>query len=130
MFAKLVAEIGASGLAQDRRFKTNHDRCQNVHHLTPLIEAALAAKTVNHWLAQLEASGIPCGPINNVEQVITDPHVLSRNMVVETDDPIVGTLKMAGNPIKMSGFEDPETRGPVPDLDGHRTHVLRSLKKS
>jgi CoA:oxalate CoA-transferase len=48
-------------------------------------------------------------------------------MVVTVDDPEAGTLKMAGNPIKLSAFADPATRGPVPDLDGNRAQILTEL---
>lgn len=129
LFKRLSEEIGRPELAQDPRFTTNQDRCDHVHKMTEELEAALAAKSVADWLAQFEAAGIPCGPINNVEQVLNDPHVLSRNMVVEAEDPITGTLKMAGNPIKLSSFDDPPTRGPVPDLDAHRAPILNSLKQ-
>ncbi|MDF3075727.1 MAG: uctC, partial [Alphaproteobacteria bacterium] len=73
-------------------------------------------------------AGVPCGPLNNVEQALNDPQVLSRNMVVSAPDATVGELKMAGNPIKLSGFADPSTRGHAPDLDADRAAILAELK--
>jgi CoA:oxalate CoA-transferase len=64
----------------------------------------------------LEAAEIPCGPINDVEQVLADPQVQARNMVVGIDDDRLPGFSIAGNPIKLSAFPDPTTRGPVPDL--------------
>ena len=88
------------------------------------MEATLTEGTTEHWLQRLGQAGVPCGPINNVAQVLTDPQVLARNMVVQVRDPEAGPLDMAGNPIKMSAFSDPETRGSVPDLDGDREAIL------
>jgi CoA:oxalate CoA-transferase len=75
----------------------------------------------------LEAAGIPCGPVNNVEQALAHPQVEARNMLVEVDDPATGRLKLAGNPMKLSAFEDPATRPPAPDLDADRAKILREL---
>ena len=67
---------------------------------------------------------MPCGPINNVEQAIAHPQVAARNMLVEVPDGSGGTLKLAGNPLKMSAFADPTTRAPPPDLDADRAAIL------
>ncbi len=75
----------------------------------------------------LGAAGIPCGPINNIEEVVTDPHVLARNMLVRVDDPVAGQVRTTGCPIKVDGFADPDTRGPAPELDEHRQGILREL---
>jgi CoA:oxalate CoA-transferase len=81
------------------------------------MEQALAKRTASEWIDIIEAAGIPCGPINNVEQVLADRHVIARNMVVTVEDAETGPLKLAGNPIKLSGFPDAPTRPPVPSLD-------------
>ena len=60
-------------------------------------------------------------------EVLSDPQVLARNMVVTADDPDIGPLRMAGNPIKLSAFDDPPTRPPAPSLDEHRAQILREL---
>lgn len=127
LFADLARILGREDLADDPRFATNDLRTRNVDALTVEIEAALVHETTDHWLAALEDGGIPCGPLNNVAQVMNDPQILARNMVVTVDDPVTGQLKLAGNPIKMSGFDDPATRGPVPDLDSDRDRLLAWL---
>ena len=71
---------------------------------------------------------MPSAPINNIAQVLSDPQIAARNMVIKTDDPQAGTLKMAGNPIKLSAFDDPATRAPAPELDQHRNQILADLK--
>ena len=70
---------------------------------------------------------MPCGPINNVADVMADPQVLARNMIVETLDPDLGPIRMQGNPMKLSAHEDPKTRGPAPDLDADRAAILKVL---
>jgi CoA:oxalate CoA-transferase len=69
---------------------------------------------------------VPCGPINTVADVVVDPQVTARRMIVEVDDPN-GPMRVAGNPVKLSGYDDPPTRGPVPDLDAHRAALLAEL---
>ena len=63
------------------------------------------------WLATLEASDIPCGPINDYAQVFADPQIVARDMVLETDHPVLGRLRTLGSPIKLS--ETPQTRPAV-----------------
>jgi CoA:oxalate CoA-transferase len=92
------------------------------------LESSLAAKPVAEWLDILDKAGVPSGPINNVKQALEDPQIEARNMVVSIDDKDVGKLSMAGNPIKLSSYGDPATRGPVPDLDGDRETILKSVR--
>ncbi|MFQ5347756.1 MAG: CoA transferase, partial [Rhodothalassiaceae bacterium] len=91
------------------------------------IEAALAAAPVATWLERLEAAGIPSGPINDIAAVLADPQVAARNMVVTAVDPVAGALRMAGNPVKMSGAPDAPTRRPAPALDADRDRILAEL---
>ncbi|MBI1210619.1 MAG: CoA transferase [Alphaproteobacteria bacterium] len=123
LFARLCDAIGAPELAADERFKSNEARNQNHAALTAALEAALSKRTADEWIKIIEAAGIPCGPINNVEQVLADRHVISRNMVVTLEDPDVGRLKLAGNPIKLSSFSDSSTRPSVPALDESGTAI-------
>ncbi len=127
LFSKLCHCIDAPALLQDPRFTSNDLRTRNHEELRLEFERVFAAGTVAHWLARLEAAGVPCGPLNNVEQALNDPQVLARNMVVSAQDPVAGELKMAGNPIKLSGFADPRTRGRTPDLDADRDLILAEL---
>jgi len=76
----------------------------------------------------ITGAGVPCSPINNVKDVIEDPQVNERNMIIETNDPIAGIIKMAGNPIKMSGFDDPKTRKCAPALDENRESILQFVE--
>ncbi|MFM9863089.1 MAG: CaiB/BaiF CoA transferase family protein [Micropepsaceae bacterium] len=117
LFAKLCEAINVPALATDPRFATNDLRNTNHAALAQELERALGTNTAAHWLAKIEAAGVPCGPINNVAQVLADPHVRSRNMVVTMQDADIGELKLAGNPMKLSAFSDAKTRPPAQNLD-------------
>jgi len=125
LFGKLCQAIHRSELSSNPLFKSNPLRTEHQAALKDELEQTLAARTVDDWLEILEAAGIPSGPINNVAEVMSDPQVLARNMVVESSGPI--PLKMAGNPIKMSAFDDPADRNPAPELDENRNEILDGL---
>jgi len=127
LFAKLCATIGRDELAASERFATNDARTTNEALLKAELERTLGDQTSAHWLALLDGAGVPCGPLNNVGDVLRDPQIAARNMIVTADDPGVGQMHMSGNPIKMSAFDDPSTRGPAPDLDADRAQILREL---
>jgi CoA:oxalate CoA-transferase len=127
LFAKLCEAIGAPEWAEDERFRTNERRNQNADALKALIETALAKRTTLEWLEILQRAQLPCGPLNDIAQLIEDPQVVSRNMVVSADDGAGGSLRMAGNPIKLSAHEDPETRAAAPALDADRQRILAEL---
>ncbi len=90
-------------------------------------------KSVAEWLTVLEKGGIPCGPINNIEQVVNDPHIRYRNMIISVEaDNGSGdkrSIQMPGNPIKFSGYDDPETRQRAPRLDEHRQQIPQFLQE-
>ena len=69
----------------------------------------------------------PCGPINNIEQVVNDPHVAERNMIVSSTSEAGAEFKMPGNPIKFSDYDDPKTRRAAPALDQNREEILKLL---
>ena len=95
-----------------------------------LINARLSdifhTNTQDYWIEQLEAARIPCAPVNNLNQALNDVQVQARNMVIEVEHPEGGTVKMPGNPIKMSEtYED--TYSPPPLLGQHTDEVLKAL---
>ncbi len=124
LFARLCEALGCPDLQFDTRFDTNPKRTANADALKVELEAALAKDTTANWLTVLEEAGIPSGPINNVEAVVTDTQVAARNMIVSATAPSGKQVNMAGNPIKLSAFADSSTRGPVPALDSARARIL------
>ncbi|HWD26912.1 MAG TPA: CoA transferase [Rhizomicrobium sp.] len=127
LFAKVARVLGREDLIADDRFTTNPKRVQHVDDLAAELEIALSAHDSARWLAALDAAGVPSGPLNNVAQVMSDPQVLHRNMIIETLDPDLGPIRMQGNPVKLSGHPDPKTRAAAPDLDEHRAAILKEL---
>ena len=129
LFARLCGALGKTALARDPRFATNAQRAENVDALTTELEAALAGATTEHWLQVVQDAGVPCGAINNVAEVMADPQVVARNMIVTAEDDEAGTLRLSGNPIKLSAFADPGVRGGVPRLDEHRGKIVAELRQ-
>jgi CoA:oxalate CoA-transferase len=127
LWVKLTEAIGHPELAQNPNYKTTPLRNQHQPQLKAEIDAILSTNTRDHWIALLEAAGLPCGPVNNVAQAIAHPQVEARNMLIEVDDATTGPLKLVGNPMKFSAFDDPQTRAPAPDLDADRAKILREL---
>lgn len=128
LFVELAGLLGRPELAGDHRFKDNHSRTQNHEVLKAEMETILAAHPVEHWLAKLQEAGVPCGPVNDLAQVVAEPQVAARNMLVSV--PIGGDafVKVAGNPIKFSAFPDPATRPAAPELDANRRDILDELE--
>ncbi|HEX3863641.1 MAG TPA: CaiB/BaiF CoA-transferase family protein [Stellaceae bacterium] len=127
LFVKMAAAIGRPDLAENPLFKTNPLRNQHQVVLKAEIDKALSSGTTEHWVGVLEKAGLPCGPVNNVEQALAHPQTAARNMLVDVEDPVTGPLKLAGNPMKFSAFADPATREAAPDLDADRERILREL---
>ena len=127
LFAQLCRVLDRDALAADPRYASNAARTEHQPALKADLESALANGTTAVWLARLESAGVPCGPIQDVAQVLADPQIAARNMLVESHDPAAGSLRMAGNPIKLSGVDDPVTRAPAPDLDADRAKILAEL---
>jgi CoA:oxalate CoA-transferase len=117
LFRRLCEALGRPGLADDARFAGNEARVRAADALKREIEDALAARGSAGWLDRLTAAGIPCAPIQDVAQLLDDPQVAARRMLVRVADGGAGELLAAGNPIKLEGFADPERRRPAPDLD-------------
>ena len=127
LFKKMADALGRPEWKEDERYLTNDLRAQNVDVLAAEIEAVLAGNTTAHWMAEMDTAGIPAGPINDIGQAVEYPQAAARNMVVEVDDPISGKMKVVGNPIKLSGFDDPTTRRHAPSLDENREAILKEL---
>ena len=125
LYNRLCDAIGAPALSKDPRFSSNDKR--NTHHveLAVELEKILKAKPATDWIDAIEGAGVPCGPINNVAQVMENPQVRARNMIVSMEDPDIGRLEIAGNPMKLSAFPDSKTRPPAQKLDERGEDIRR-----
>ena len=124
LFVKMCEALACPDMAANPDYATNAWRLKNLQLLQKEIGEVLKTKSVAEWVTILAAAGVPSGPINSVAQAIKHPQVSPRNMLVEVPDGSGGTLKLVGNPLKISGFEDPSTRAQAPDLDGNRNEIL------
>ncbi len=123
------ALVGALGLADDPRLATNAGRSDHADLVAALIEDVLRHQPPAHWLAVLDAAGVPCGPLHDVAQALAHPQVQARNMAIETAFPDGTPLLAAGNPVKLSGHADPAVRPGAPGLDADRAAILAELTR-
>ena len=119
-------EIGKPELIADERFKTNPLRTNNWDQLVGVLSEAMAQDSTESWIARLRKGGIPCGPINRVSQVVADPQVIARDMIVEVEHPKAGKQKIPGCPVKMS--ETPcSIRKAAPVLGEDTDQILKDI---
>ncbi|HEV2112199.1 MAG TPA: CaiB/BaiF CoA-transferase family protein [Gammaproteobacteria bacterium] len=127
LFRKLCGLLGMPEIVADRRFLDMESRCKHHDALKQLIEQRLGASPCTYWRELLIKSGIPTGPYNTIEDVIGDPHLKARNMLLKlpiTDD---RSLTVAGNPIKLGARVAADEQRLPPSLDEHRTAILAEL---
>ena len=122
-YQALCGLIGRPELASDERFATNPRRVANRDELIGLLSEIIATEDGAIWLAGMTDAGIPCGPINTVDQVFKHPQIEHRNMVVEVPHPTAGSVRVVGPPVIMS--ETPaQVRSHPPLLGEHTDEIL------
>ncbi|MGH3666611.1 MAG: CaiB/BaiF CoA transferase family protein [Egibacteraceae bacterium] len=126
LWTRLCDVIDRPELADDERFATNGDRLANRPQLVRELEAALEGRTTAEWVDAFLDAGVPAGPISNYEQVFDDPHTKAREMVVEVEHPVEGTVRALGIPVKLSDTPA-RIRRPAPLLGQHTREVLNEL---
>lgn len=125
-FQRWCAFADAGDLAADPRFTTNAGRVRNRTALYAAMPAYMIRKTKQDWIDGLAGVGVPCSPVNTIEDVFEDPHTTERAMKIDMPHPSAGgggTVPLIGNPLKLS--ETPVSyRRPPPVLDQHGSEVL------
>lgn len=124
-FQRFCRVANITHLASDERYATNVMRVHNRVELCELIDNALQKQTRAHWLEALDAAGVPCGPVNNLEDVFSDPHVKARGaeLSMPCDWAAGGAVHLLANPLRMSATP-PSYRRPPPRLNEHEAEVL------
>ena len=115
--------IGRAEWVDDSRFEKNADRVENRSLLIGLLADIFLSRSTEEWLTVLNSAGVPCAPVQTVDQVFKAPQVLHREMLVEVDHPTAGTVSMAGIPVKFS-LTPASVRLPPPLLGQHTEEVL------
>ncbi len=110
----------------DPRFATNAERVKNRSQLVPLLRQATVYKTTNDWIALLEKANVPCGPINTLEQVFADPHVIAKGLRIDVPHPITGTAPGVASPLRLSKTPV-RYQTAAPALGADTAEVLRQL---
>jgi crotonobetainyl-CoA:carnitine CoA-transferase CaiB-like acyl-CoA transferase len=123
---RIARAIGREDLIADPRFASNGERMKNLAALTPLIAERMKTRPSAEWIREFEAAGMPVGPINTIGDMLADPQVAAREMVVETEHPKAGRTRAIGLPIKFSDTPGAVTR-PAPLLGEHTREILESL---
>lgn len=127
LWRKVCILLHLEELIVDPKFHTNAKRTEHWDELQAILEPIFKSKTTDEWLELLEGCGIPCAPLQTVDQVVSDPQVLSRNMIIDVIHPEAGELKIAANPIKYSNISCKEIRQHPPLLGEHTQKILLEL---
>ncbi|MEE3263569.1 MAG: CoA transferase [Candidatus Latescibacterota bacterium] len=122
LWQRLCEVIDRPDLAKDPRFDNNALRTQNHSELEPELAAVFSQQTTAHWLELLEAAGVPCGPVNDIADVVDDPHIAQREMIRTQMEGDMG-VRVPGPPLKFSNAPTAEIR-PAPGLGEHTTTIL------
>ena len=125
-FAKFCEVLGEPQWPGDARFATNPGRVRHRDLLAGMIAARMRERPAREWLALLEPSGVPCGPINDLAQVFADPQVRHRGMEVRAPHPAAGEVRMVANPVKFSATPVAHDT-PPPLLGEHTGEVLSAV---
>ncbi len=125
-FRKFAEVAGRPEWGDDPRFVSNKQRVANRAVLVPLIRQATVFKTTAEWVSQLEAVGVPCGPINDLAQVFADPQVQARGLAMQLPHALAGLVPQVASPIRLSGTPV-EYRNAPPLLGEHTQEILERV---
>jgi CoA:oxalate CoA-transferase len=121
----LCRGLGREELAIDPRFESVVKRNENVKELTSIMEEIMSSRSTEEWVERFVNEGVPVGPVNTIDKVLSDPQVLHQQMVVPVDWVQGETIWLAGNPIKVSGIE--QTFESPPDIGQHTEEIMSQL---
>jgi crotonobetainyl-CoA:carnitine CoA-transferase CaiB-like acyl-CoA transferase len=123
---RFCATIGLPDLPKDARFATTEARSSNRGELNALIAERIATRTTAQWVEALNDAGVPCGPVNTIDQVFADEQVRHLGMVERVEHRVLGPLDVLRNAVSMTDAS-PTVRSPSPDPGEHTSAILREL---
>ena len=120
------AALDRVDLIDDPRYSDGYERTQNYDALIPDLEAAMSQKTAAQWLQEFGELGIPCGPVNRIDQVLSDPQIQYRQALVDVPHARVGNIPVINSPLRFSRTPNAPLKE-APDLGQHNETVLQRL---
>jgi crotonobetainyl-CoA:carnitine CoA-transferase CaiB-like acyl-CoA transferase len=115
--------VGRADIAAEPWFGDPVARSERIHQLSQVIDEAMPAKTTAEWLDLLRAADIPCGPINQLEDLFDEPHFVSSGFFQAQEHPTEGPLRVARHPLDFTGVEEQPGR-PAPRMGEHSNEIL------
>jgi crotonobetainyl-CoA:carnitine CoA-transferase CaiB-like acyl-CoA transferase len=116
-FVRLCDVLGRADVAADVRFNSAAARYKHKADLLPILQDALREKRSDEWLPLLREAGVPCGPVNTVEEAFLDPQTAARDLIVTTAHPRFGTVRSIGSPVRVGQMPPPARRAPQRNED-------------
>jgi crotonobetainyl-CoA:carnitine CoA-transferase CaiB-like acyl-CoA transferase len=125
IWARCAKALGHPEWCEDPRFARNQQRMANRDALEAVMNAVLTTNTTEHWVAALEAAGVPCGPVYDYAQMFADPQVRYRGLVQYASDPVLGEVPHIRTPVKIG--EGVRVRTVAPKLGQHNAEIFGRL---
>lgn len=126
LWQKFCTLLGRKDLINDRRFAANADRSKNRKELVKILQEVLAKKPAAAWIKKMEKEGIPCSFLNRIDDICNDNHIRYRGMIREIHQPLVGKIRIANSPLRLS--ETPaQIYAPAPLLGEHSKDILTGI---
>ena len=125
-FVRMVGAMNRPEISEDPRYLNGPLRLKNSDTLIPLLGSITVARTIDEWVGVMEAVDVPCGPINTIDRVFADPHVMARGLQMELPHSLAGKVPSVANPIHFSSSPIHYRNGP-PALGEHTNAVLQRL---
>ena len=119
----LLKAIDRMDLQENEMFSSNFNRKENITQLVEILNSELVKKTSKEWLKIFDDNGLPCGPINSINEMFVDPQTIEREMIIEVDNKKAGKSKAIGMPIKFSKSKTEKSKG-APDLGEHTREIM------
>jgi crotonobetainyl-CoA:carnitine CoA-transferase CaiB-like acyl-CoA transferase len=126
LWRRFCKAVGREDLLEDARFLTNADRVSHRPATVALVQEIVRTRTRDAWVAMLMELGVPCAPINSLQDVLDHPHTAARGLVLEFPHPVLGAMKTIAQPIVFEGEQ--RSAGMPPPMHGeHSGAILREI---
>lgn len=126
LWEKFCRHVGYEELISDNRFCTNADRTENHSDLYQIISSIMGLRTTDDWIESLGTIGVPCGPINSIDEVVSQEQVKAREMITKVAHQLTGIVEIPGVPIKLSDTPGSVDK-PAPSLGEHTEEILKNF---